>query len=254
MKLYANVIGKGKPLIILHGFLGMGDNWKTLANQYVELGFEVHLIDQRNHGRSPHSDEFSYHLLQEDLLTYLKHNQLNKIDLIGHSMGGKTAMTFACLHPEYINKLIVVDIAPKYYAPHHQTILEGLTAVKEANFTSRADADKILSKYIEEKSVRQFLLKNLYRTKEGFDLRINLSALKSNINQIGSALDAEQAFNGSVLFVKGALSSYISETDFNVIYNHFPKATIETIQNSGHWVHAEQHKDFFEKTKSFLDQ
>lgn len=254
MKLYANVFGQGKPLLILHGFLGMGDNWKTLGKQYEDLGFQVHLIDQRNHGRSPHSDEFSYELMVNDLYEYITANHFESVNLIGHSMGGKTVMAFACKYPDLINKLIVVDIAPKYYAPHHQEILEGLTAIKNASFKSRSDADDLLSNYINHKGIRQFLLKNLYRKdKNTYDLRINLKSLKNNINEIGKALEPEQIFKGETLFINGKTSDYIKAEDTNLIHNHFPQAKIEGIENAGHWVHAEQRDAFYEVTKVFLN-
>lgn len=254
MDLYANVIGEGKPLLVLHGFLGMGDNWKTLAKRYAdEQGYEVHLIDQRNHGRSPHSDEFNYTLLADDLKSYMDKHELKTADIIGHSMGGKTVMTFAAHYPEYVDKLIVVDIAPKYYAPHHQRILEGLAAVDEACFESRKDADDLLSDYIEIKSIRQFLLKNLYRkNKKEYGLRVNLESLTAHVNEIGKALDAEETFEGKTLFINGKKSDYITADDTNLIKNHFPNAKIQPIKNAGHWVHAEQSDEFYNVTSAFL--
>ncbi|MDN6280043.1 MAG: alpha/beta fold hydrolase [Psychroflexus sp.] len=254
MDLYANVIGQGKPLLILHGFLGMGDNWKTLAKRYAEeQDYEVHLIDQRNHGRSPHSDDFNYNLLADDLKNYMDKHQLNTADIIGHSMGGKTVMTFAAHYPEYVNKLIVVDIAPKYYAPHHQKILDGLTAVDEACFESRKDADDLLSDYIKIKSIRQFLLKNLYRkNKKEYGLRVNLESLKAHVNEIGKALDAEETFDGETLFINGEKSDYITANETNLIKNHFPNSKIQPIKDAGHWVHAEQSDEFFNVTSAFL--
>lgn len=254
MDLYANVIGEEKPLLVLHGFLGMGDNWKTLAKRYAdEQGYEVHLIDQRNHGRSPHSDEFNYNLLADDLKKYMDKHQLETADIIGHSMGGKTVMTFAAHYPKYVDRLIVVDIAPKYYAPHHQMILDGLTAVDEACFESRKDADDLLSDYIKIKSIRQFLLKNLYRkNKKEYGLRVNLESLKTHVNEIGKALDAEETFDGETLFINGKKSDYITTDDTNLIKNHFPKAKIQPIENAGHWVHAEQSDVFFDVTSAFL--
>ncbi|MBT8319454.1 MAG: alpha/beta fold hydrolase, partial [Gramella sp.] len=129
MKLHSTILGEGKPFLILHGFLGMSDNWKTLGKQFAKDGFQVHLIDQRNHGKSPHSDEFSYALMAQDIKEYCETHNLRNIILLGHSMGGKTAMLTACENKELVEKLVIVDIAPKYYAPHHQQILKGLTAL-----------------------------------------------------------------------------------------------------------------------------
>ena len=127
MILHSNIIGEGKPFIILHGFLGMGDNWKTLGKQFSESNFEVHLVDQRNHGRSFHSDDFDYDVMAEDLKAYCDEKNLRNMVLMGHSMGGKTAMLFATKYPEYLKQLIVADISPRYYPAHHEDILEGLS-------------------------------------------------------------------------------------------------------------------------------
>lgn len=253
MKLHSVILGKGKPFLILHGFLGMSDNWNTLGKQFSKEGLEVHLIDQRNHGKSPHSDEFSYELMADDLKEYCEEHQLEDILLMGHSMGGKTAMLFACQHPSLVEKLIVVDIAPKYYAPHHQQILKGLTALEEANLTSRGDAEDLLEDYIKETGVRLFLLKNLYwKTKEKLALKMNLSALKANIENIGAALDEKMGFEGPTLFIKGGESNYILSEDRKLIKKHFPKAIIVGIKGAGHWVHAEKSDEFFEAVIRFV--
>ena len=161
MSLHSNIIGEGQPFIILHGFLGMGDNWKTLAKQFSESNFEVHLVDQRNHGRSFHSDDFNYEVLAEDLKTYCEENNLKDIILLGHSMGGKTAMLFSTLYPELVKKLIVADISPRYYPIHHETILNGLSNLNFSEIESRGEADDELAKYIKDTGTRMFLLKNI---------------------------------------------------------------------------------------------
>lgn len=253
MKLYSKIKGKGQPLIILHGFLGMGDNWKTLANSYAEEGFEVHLVDQRNHGRSPHDEAFSYDLLAEDLKEYVDEKDLESVSIIGHSMGGKTAMRFATLFPDKVDQLIIVDIAPKYYAPHHQQILEGLTKISEAKLTSRTDADELLSNYISEKPIRQFLLKNLYwKTKEELNLRMNLKSLKQNIEEVGKGLPQNAKYSGETLFIKGGNSDYIQEKDKSDIATHFENFKISVIENAGHWVHAEKREEFFDLSLDWL--
>jgi pimeloyl-ACP methyl ester carboxylesterase len=253
MKLHSKIKGKGKPLVILHGFLGMGDNWKTLANAYAKEGFEVHLVDQRNHGRSPHDPAFSYELMAEDLKNYLEDKNLEKVSIIGHSMGGKVAMRFATLYPESLNKLIIVDIAPKYYPQHHQQILEGLTQIAKAKLTSRSDADELLAKYISLKAVRQFLLKNLYwKTQDELNLRINLQALKENIEEVGKGLPQNSKYVGETLFLKGGNSDYIQDEDEKDIASHFENFEIKAIKNSGHWVHAEKREDFLQVSLEFL--
>jgi pimeloyl-ACP methyl ester carboxylesterase len=253
MKLHSNILGEGKALLILHGFLGMSDNWKTLGNDFSEAGFQVHLIDQRNHGRSPHSNEFNYLLLAKDVKEYIDTHGLEDCILLGHSMGGKTAMTAASLFPHLIEKLIVVDIAPKYYAPHHQQILEGLTAVNNASLSSRGDAEELLSSYIKEAAVRLFLLKNLYwKTKGKLALRMNLEALIENIEELGQALPHEYSYDKPTLFIKGEKSGYITSEEEPLIKKHFPAAEIRTIPKAGHWVHAENKKAFFEAVMQFL--
>ena len=253
MKLHSTILGEGRPFLILHGFLGMSDNWKTLGKQFAKDGFEVHLIDQRNHGKSPHSDEFSYALMAEDLKEYCDTHNLKDIILMGHSMGGKTAMLAACEYPGLVEKLVIVDIAPKYYAPHHQQILKGLTALDDAKLTSRGDAEDFLKDYIPETGVRLFLLKNLYwKTKEQLSLKLNLEGLKNNIDNIGEALSSGQQYDGPTLFIRGENSDYITSEDTNLIKEHFPKAKIETISDAGHWVHAENMKAFHQAVFRFV--
>ncbi|UKM65000.1 alpha/beta fold hydrolase [Flavobacteriaceae bacterium GSB9] len=251
--LYSNIIGEGKPFIILHGFLGMGDNWKTLGGELSELGFEVHLLDQRNHGRSFHSDDFSYELLAEDLKNYCEAKNLEDIVLLGHSMGGKTAMLFATLYPEMVSKLMVADISPRFYPVHHDVILNGLSALNFDEIKSRGKADKVLSEYIPEVGIRQFLLKNLYWVEKGtLALRINLEVLKNEVAEIGEPLPAHAIFEKDTLFLRGDRSEYIGVGDENIIKRHFPSFEIVTIANSGHWLHAENPKDFFEAVERFV--
>lgn len=253
MDLHSVILGEGKPLLILHGFLGMSDNWKTIGKQFANDGFQVHLIDQRNHGKSPHSDEFSYELMAQDIKDYCDAHDLNKIILMGHSMGGKTAMLTACQNEGLVEKLIIVDIAPKYYAPHHQQILKGLTALDEASLTSRGDAEDFLKNYIDETGIRLFLLKNLYwKTKDKLSLRLNLDSLKQNINNVGEALPQSLSFEGSTLFISGENSDYILKADKPDILKQFPNASFEEIENAGHWVHAENMEAFHEAVIRFV--
>lgn len=252
--LHSKIIGTGKPLLILHGFLGMSDNWKTLGSQYAENGFQSHLIDQRNHGKSFHSDDFNYDYLSDDLKRYIKHYDLGKASIIGHSMGGKTAMQFACDHPEMTEKLIVADISPKYYPPHHQDIVNGLQALDFQKITSRGEADELLSKHLGDFGTRQFLLKNLYWVEKGkLGFRFNLLVLSSKMEEIGENISATAQYEGPTLFLKGDASEYVVETDLPEIKRHFPSAKIDTIENAGHWVHAANPKQFYEKSFAFLN-
>ena len=146
--LQSRIEGEGRPLLIIHGFLGMSDNWKTLGGQYAENGFEVHALDLRNHGKSLHSDEFTYEAMVNDIYEYCKGHNLNKVDVIGHSMGGKVTMFFAMAHPEMLDKIVLADIGPKYYSPHHQDILAGLNAVDFSTKPGRSDVENVLKEYI----------------------------------------------------------------------------------------------------------
>jgi len=255
MILFSNIIGtEGKPLLILHGFLGMSDNWKTLGKKFAKQGYQVHLIDQRNHGRSFHSDEFNYDVLVDDLKRYCEHHNLDTISLIGHSMGGKTAMLFAVKHPEMLEKLVIVDIGPKFYPTHHEQILAGLSAIQQEMLASRSDAEDIMKKFVPDFGTRQFLLKNLYWKKDKtLGLRINLDVLIDNVEEIGEALSGSATYEKETLFLKGDKSEYIQVGDETLIHQYFPKAIIQQVSNSGHWLHAENPTEFFEKTLLFLN-
>ncbi len=246
MLLHSNILGEGKPFVILHGFLGMSDNWKTLGRQFSAQGFEVHLVDQRNHGRSFHSDAFDYELMVSDLKLYCQEKGLDDIVLLGHSMGGKTAMLFAALYPEMVSKLIVADIAPRFYPIHHDAILEGLSVLDFNQITSRKIADETLSEYVSEFGIRQFLLKNLYWVEKGrLGLRVNLEALKEHVSEVGEALAIHLKFEGDTMFLRGDRSEYISTNDEAQIKMQFPKAKIKTVANAGHWLHAENPTEFY---------
>ncbi|MCA0133414.1 alpha/beta fold hydrolase [Winogradskyella alexanderae] len=254
MILHSNIIGHGRPFVILHGFLGMGDNWKTLARQFSELDFQVHLVDQRNHGRSFHSDEFNYELMSKDLKNYCDEKNLKDIVLLGHSMGGKTAMFFACEYPEYVNRLIVADISPRYYPVHHDTILNGLSQLDFSFVKTRLEADQVLEEYISDLGIRQFLLKNLYWVHKGeLGLRINLDVLRENVSEVGEALPSHAVFNKDTLFLRGDRSEYIGERDEIIIKRHFPNSNIISITNAGHWLHAENPSEFYNAVIKFVN-
>nr|WP_315160269.1 alpha/beta fold hydrolase [uncultured Flavobacterium sp.] len=251
--LYSKIEGSGKPLLILHGFLGMSDNWKTLGAQFATEGYQVHLLDLRNHGRSFQSDAFSYQVMMQDVLAYCKDNSLDAINIIGHSMGGKVAMLLATTHPELVDKLIVADIGPKFYPQHHQDILAGLNAVDFSVKPSRNAVEEVMAKYIPDFGTRQFLMKNLYWKEPGqLAFRFNLAVFNTKMDEIGVALPENLIFEKPTLFIRGGNSNYILESDFENIKHHFPNSIIETIPNVGHWLHAENPAVFYEKVVSFL--
>lgn len=253
MKLYFKKNGEGFPLLILHGLFGLGDNWATLSKAYAEQGFAVYIIDSRNHGRSEHSHDFSYDAMADDLAELMADEKLSECSIIGHSMGGKTAMFFAMKYPQLLHKLIVADIAPRKYAPHHQSIFAALHSVDVENITSRKEAEEKLRAALKDEGTIQFLLKNLYwKTETQLDWRFGLAEIEKNIGEIGKALPGNDLINTPTLFLKGSRSGYINESDDAEIRARFSNVSIDTISNAGHWLHAENPKEFFEKTILFL--
>lgn len=242
--------GEGQPFIILHGLFGSADNWHTQANKLGNY-FEVYVIDQRNHGDSGWSDEFSYDLMAEDLHEFVEKHKLEDFILLGHSMGGKTAMRFAQLYPELIDKLISVDMGIKGYPASHGQIIDGLKSIDTDHVTSRREADEQLAKYVSNKAVRQFLLKNLHREgKESFSWKINLPVLDKKYTEIIGALPNDEVLIDT-FFINGGQSGYIIKEDIESIKKVFPLATFYTIESAGHWIHAEAPEEFLEKVLSF---
>lgn len=252
MELNFKRIGAGEPLIILHGLFGSLDNWMTLAKTFAEH-FEVFVIDQRNHGQSAHSTEFNYEVMADDLYEFIMQHHIVDPIILGHSMGGKTAMQFAMNYSTRLSKLIVADIAPKSYPVHHREIIDSLYKLNFDNIKTRGEADEILNQFIPDNSTRQFLLKNLYwREKSKLAWRFNLPVIDKNIEIIGQGLNNIQVFEKPTLFVRGELSNYVLKSDYNDILKIFTNAKIDTIENSGHWVHAENPNRFLELVSSFL--
>ncbi|MDB4533775.1 alpha/beta fold hydrolase [Vicingaceae bacterium] len=251
MELNFKKIGEGDPLVILHGLFGSLDNWLTLARKLGEH-FEVYIVDARNHGQSPHSEEFDYDVMADDLYAFLIQHSIIDPIILGHSMGGKTAMQFAMNYPTKLTKLIVADIAPKSYPVHHTSIIEGMLSLNFNEIKTRKGADKQLSKHIADASTRQFILKNLFWIeKEKLAWRFNLKVIDRDIEIIGQGLQNVTTFEKPTLFVRGIKSNYITENDYNSISTIFPNSSIESL-DSGHWVHAEKPQEFLEIISSFL--
>ncbi|WP_025761809.1 alpha/beta fold hydrolase [Dyadobacter tibetensis] len=256
MKLNFKKLGQeGPQVIILHGVFGFLDNWQTIGKQISDAGFQVYLVDQRNHGRSPHQAPMNYATFAEDLKEFIEQQDLVSPILIGHSMGGKTVMQYAVNYPNTYAKLVIVDIGPKAYPIHHQKLLEGLNALDLKGLTSRQDADDQLAYYESNLGVRQFLLKNLYRTEDnGFAWRFNLPVLTADMDKVGQKIEPNHPILQPTCFIRGAKSDYIQDEDWEEISNIFPKAKLETIDNAGHWIHAEQPRAFLEVLLPFLNQ
>ncbi|KDE39488.1 Esterase ybfF [Nitrincola lacisaponensis] len=239
MKLHYQRTGQGTPLIILHGLFGTLENWgaqiKALAEHH-----DVIAVDLRNHGRSPHSMDMSYPLMAEDVIELMDDLQLSQVNLMGHSMGGKVAMQMALSYPQRIARLLLVDIAPVSYPPHHEAVFKGLFSIDLTSLTSRADADKQLQVWVEEAGVRAFLLKNLYRNEQGqFAWRMNLDCLRSEYDAIAAAPEGS-AFTGPTRFIKGGLSHYLKPEYTDAVRQRFPNADVKVIEDAGHWPHAEK--------------
>lgn len=250
MELFFREFGSGKPLVILHGLFGFSDNWQMHAKKFSEY-YRVILVDLRNHGHSPWSDDFSYQNMVEDLFELFNKLDLSDVILLGHSMGGKVAMHFAQSHPDILDKIIVVDMGVKQYPLHHQHILKAFDSIDLENITARSEAERILSSFIESKGVVQFLLKNLYwRDKGKLAWRVNFKVLEASMPEILSALPCKEVLIPT-LFIRGALSDYILDSDIEEIENFFPDSQLVTINNAGHWVHAEAPEEFTDAVLSF---
>lgn len=244
--------GSGEPLIILHGFMGALDNWHTLATMFGS-NRHVFAIDQRNHGKSPHSEFHSIPLMVADLKQFMEENKLSKVSLIGHSMGGKVVMEFALRYPELVNKLIIVDIAPKQYKRGHDDVFKAIFAVELNKVISRKDAEIMMEPFVQDFGTRQFLMKNLDRAEDGsYKWKMNLNVLHRDYEEIIRSINSDTPFLGSTLVIKGGNSRYINtedETDFEQL---FPAYQLKSIANVGHWVHAEAPKEFYEMVNKFL--
>jgi len=257
MELFFQKFGEeGKQaVIILHGLFGISDNWVTYGKRLANEDFEVFILDQRNHGRSEHSDDFNYLALTNDLFDFISAEDIEKPILIGHSMGGKVAMRFAVSYPDLVKKLVVVDIAPREYGPrnHHLGIIKTMMAVDIEKVKSRTEVSDFLSKGISDERIRQFILKNLSRKgKEGFEWRLNLTSISENLEKMFDRIPEESVYKGATLFIKGGNSDYILSHDYKEIFTFFPFAEIATIYGATHWLHADEPEEFFNITHQFL--
>lgn len=267
MKLNYKIIGEGHPLLIVHGLYGSLDNWLSIAKELAK-NFEVYIIDQRNHGNSPHANSHTYQDLKDDLLEFMDEHQIEKASLLGHSMGGKTVMFFATDYPERVSNLLVVDIAPKNYskisdyAPQtidHTCIVNAMLSIDLHAYKNRTEIDQKLSESITSNRVRQFLLKNLKRNEnKEFAWKLNVKTISKFLPQIMDGIDGDRFSNGNgitgfpILFIRGEKSNYITDYDHTLIRNIFPHAEITNIPNAGHWVHAEQPKLLVKTVEYFV--
>lgn len=252
--LHHKILGdSGEYLVILHGLFGSLDNWQTLGKQFSS-NFRVVLVDQRNHGKSPHFNAHNYEAMAADLDYLLDELNINKCHLLGHSMGGKTVMQYAVNHPERVLKLIVGDIGPRYYAPHHQLILKTLHSVDFNILKTRQEVEEKMFSIVNNLGIVQFLMKGIGRNEHNnLCWKFNLSTLSAQIENIGEELKHTKAYPKEVLFLAGEKSDYILPEDEVFISKMFPKYKLQKIKNAGHWLHAENPTDFYNHVLDFLN-
>lgn len=251
MELFYREMGEGKPLVIVHGLFGSGDNWQTLGRRYADH-FHVYLVDQRNHGHSPHASEHSYEAMADDLLAFCERLGLENFHLLGHSMGGKTAMRFTSEHASMVDRLIVADIAPKPYGVHHRELVDCLLGADLSVMKTRQEVEAHLEQGIADFSTRQFFLKNLYWKSQGvLAWRFNLEILSDTLAEISGDAGQQICLN-ETLFIRGGKSNYIVDSDVEWLNHYFPHNRLVTIPEAGHWLHAESPDAFFDATLAFL--
>ncbi|MFT4544868.1 MAG: esterase [Bacteroidia bacterium] len=255
MRLHFKEYGEGKPLVILHGLFGSLDNWFSISKAFADK-HHVYLVDQRNHGQSPHYDSHTYEEMADDLFEFFQEHGLKDAVLMGHSMGGKTALLFASEHGELLSKLVVVDMGVKQYPVHHDLIIRSMQALDLEVMNSRKEAEESLTHLLgEDPSTIQFLLKNIYRQKKEdgsskYAWRFNLEVIADDVEEMGLAIS--EGSEVDTLFLYGTQSKYILEEDKTDILELFPNSAFKSL-NTGHWVHAQDPKGFVEGVKTFID-
>ncbi|KAK6184361.1 hypothetical protein SNE40_006846 [Patella caerulea] len=254
---YGNGNSSKKPLILLHGLFGSKSNWHSLAKKLALDGRKVIAVDARNHGESEHSSVMNYDVMATDVETLLDNLNLDRVVLLGHSMGGKVVMTTALKHPERVEGLIVVDVSPTFsssmglenYAKKMRDIKinQGSTLSQ-----ARKDVNRQLELVVQSAGVRQFLLTNLVEEEGHYKWRLNLDAIIGNFQQILEFPKYNTTFDRATLFIGGTKSQYIRGETTPEIHRLFPKCSIEMVQDAGHWVHSEKPREFLEIVKTFL--
>lgn len=252
MRLHFREYGQGTPLVLLHGLFGSLDNWVGIARNLADR-YHVFVVDQRNHGNSPHEPEMNYAVMSEDLREFMKAHGLRSTHLLGHSMGGKTAMTLALSHPEMVSRLVVVDIAPRQYPRKHDYILDALLALDLGAYRTRSEIEQALAPTVPSVALRRFLLKGVRQEPEGgLRWKFNLAALQNNYAELGAAVESSGTFEKPTLFLRGEKSDYVSAEDLPQIQRLFPRVEVVTIPDAGHWLHAEAPEIFLKHVREFL--
>jgi len=239
-------------LVILHGLFGDQNNWRTQAERLSE-NFNVYCMDLRNHGASPHAAGMTYPQLAADVAFTCAELGIRKTNVLGHSMGGKTAMQLALSNPDLVDRLVVVDIGPRQYPPHHNKIIEGMKKLATTKLTSRREADTLMQDYVSDVGTRSFLLKNLVRTPDNlYTLRIHLDNIAQAYDDIAAAIESDTAFSNPTLFIKGAKSDYLSDKDRQPIGRLFSDPSLKTVDGAGHWPHSEKPDVIYKIISDFL--
>ena len=254
MKLHYKIFGKGEPIIILHGLFGMLDNWRSMARS-LEEQYQCILADLRNHGKSPHAEEIDYNLMAEDVKEVMDHLRLETVHLWGHSMGGKVAMQLALAYPERIKTLVVIDISPRAYPPHHDNVLDAIGAIHPGEIADRSEAEQILRNHLgADEATIQFLLKNLSRKSSGgFVWKANMPVLVREYDSLMHGISSDRSVKKPVLFVRGELSNSVKDEDWPEIQQLFPEARLVTIPGAGHWVHADKPDELKAAILAFME-
>jgi pimeloyl-ACP methyl ester carboxylesterase len=255
VELFFRQYGQGKPLVILHGLLGISDNWVTFARRISMLGYQVIIPDQRNHGHSPHHPIFNYYALVDDLVEFLEHHNISHPVILGHSMGGKVAMRYTLEYPDSVDRIVVVDTSLRTYVRfnYHLRLIDAMQSLDFDIIRTRQEAEEKLMEKLNDQRMQQFLLKNLYwKEKHRLGWRPNLQAIAYHVDSMYDGVFYSTRFSGPALFVRGGKSDYVLEEDFQSIYTNFPMAVIATIEQGSHWVHADEPEEFYRITSEFL--
>ncbi len=240
--------GTGSPIVILHGLLGSSRNWQSAGVALAASGHRVIGLDLRNHGSSPWDDDCSYAAMAEDVRAFLQTEKLDSVHLIGHSMGGKVAMRLALSYPQLVNRLTVVDIAPRAYSDRVRVEFTAMNSMDLSKIKSRRDAENQLMDTVTDWGMRQFILTNLNSDENGiWKWTVNREALTQSLKPIlDFTVDENETFSGPTRFIRGGKSNYITDADYSLIKKHFPSADCVTLPQSGHNPHFDSRAEFVE--------
>jgi esterase len=255
MELFYREYGEGKPMIILHGLLGISDNWVAFARRLSDEGFRIFVPDQRNHGQSPHHPVLNYYALTDDLAEFIETHKIESPVILGHSMGGKVAMRYTLEHPEAVDRLIVADTSLRTYFTfhYHLKLMDAMQSVDFSQVFTRQEVEEKLAAKIQDPRLVQFLMKNLFWKEKGkLGWRPNLQAISYHVDSMYDGVFYSTKFEKPALFIRGGKSDYILDEDIPVIRQSFPDAQIKTIENGTHWVHADEPEEFYRLVLDFL--